>query len=127
MINRMSILVNRGISLKKAFSLYSGDYFFKCFITFILLYENIYTFFYHFFPPFFGSFCFFPSYLSKNVSGSFQFGFASFSTVCSHSSTESTTLFSSYFSCIFNFTSQFGLVKIWKIFVSDPPLLSLGL
>ena len=43
--DRMIILVKSGISLKKAFNLYSGDYFFKCFITFILLYQNIYTYF----------------------------------------------------------------------------------
>ena len=74
-----------------------------------------------------GSFCnFFVYSLSKNVSGSFQFGLASFKMVCYQSSTEFIIFFYYYFSSIFCITSQFGFVRMLLIFLSEISLFILG-
>jgi len=50
--------------------------------------------------------------LSKNVSGSFHLGLASFNIVCSHWSTEFISYIYWFFSYIFTFYAHIGLVNI---------------
>lgn len=70
----------------------------------------------HFFGAFFASFALVPpaclDIRSKKVSGSFHKGFAYFNIVFYHSSTESNTFISSYFSYAFTFSLHIGFVKI---------------